>query len=50
MVNTMFRLSDELLLESYVKAVNLQLDHEFILLVENELSRRGLDCYIKISS
>lgn len=35
-------LSDELLIESYKKANELQLSYEFIQLMENEMKRRSL--------
>ncbi|WP_170007746.1 sporulation histidine kinase inhibitor Sda [Bacillus fonticola] len=38
----MRRLSDELLVESYQKAKELKLSHEFICLIESELQRRSL--------
>ena len=41
-VNSMTRLSDNLLIESYFKAVELQLDPEFITLIKLEIHRRKL--------
>jgi developmental checkpoint coupling sporulation initiation to replication initiation len=43
------RLSDELLIESYFKAVELKLSKEFILLIEKEIQRRSLSHKIKKS-
>ncbi|MBM7649961.1 developmental checkpoint coupling sporulation initiation to replication initiation [Bacillus ectoiniformans] len=43
-------ISDELLLESYSKAKKLNLNPEFILLIENELRKRALTNQVKISS
>ncbi|TXL68042.1 sporulation histidine kinase inhibitor Sda [Cerasibacillus terrae] len=45
----MKRLSDELLLESYKKAKELNLDTDFILLIKKEIYRRNLSNKIKIS-
>lgn len=39
---TMYQLSDELLIESYYKAIQLQLSPEFIRLIEMEIHRRSL--------
>lgn len=39
----MEKLSDDLLIESYVKARELQLNREFIHLIEQEIHRRALD-------
>jgi len=43
-VNTekMEKLSDQLLIESYYKALKLQLSPEFIHLIEKEMERRSL--------
>lgn len=41
-VNNMTRLSDDLLIESYFKAIELSLDHEFITLIKLEIHRRKL--------
>ena len=38
----MKRINDELLLELYIKALKLNLDKDFILILEKELERRGL--------
>ncbi|SHN10288.1 sporulation histidine kinase inhibitor Sda [Gracilibacillus kekensis] len=38
----MENLSDELLIESYKKATELQLSYEFIQLMEEEMKRRSL--------
>ena len=44
----MRKLSDELLIESYHKAVQLNLSPEFIRLIENEIHRRSLSHNIKV--
>ncbi|MCP8616937.1 sporulation histidine kinase inhibitor Sda [Salirhabdus salicampi] len=46
----MEHLSDELLLESYEKAQELNLSREFIKLIEDEINRRSLSHKIKCSS
>lgn len=46
----MRKLSDELLIESYHKAKELNLSTEFILLIEAEIHRRSLSTKMKISS
>ncbi|WP_318508301.1 sporulation histidine kinase inhibitor Sda [Bacillus sp. T3] len=46
----MKKLSDNLLMESYHKAVELKLNPDFIRLIENELKRRALYHNIKVSS
>lgn len=46
----MRELSNELLIESYFKAIDLQLSKEFIRLIETEIKRRSLGHKIKISS
>lgn len=38
----MKKLSDELLIESYYKAIELMLSKEFIYLIESEINRRSL--------
>ncbi|MBB5324788.1 developmental checkpoint coupling sporulation initiation to replication initiation [Anoxybacillus tepidamans] len=43
-------LSDDLLIESYYKAVELKLNPEFIELIEREIFRRSLGHKIKLSS
>lgn len=40
--NGLRQLQDDLLLETRKKAINLQLDKEFIRLLENEISKRNL--------
>ncbi|MFF2444497.1 sporulation histidine kinase inhibitor Sda [Priestia megaterium] len=39
---SMDKLNDQTLLASYVKAIELKLDKDFILILEEELKRRGL--------
>ncbi|AIE60822.1 sporulation histidine kinase inhibitor Sda [Bacillus methanolicus] len=46
----MHRLSDELLIESYYKALELNLSQDFIRLIEKEIKRRSLSHKIKVSS
>lgn len=46
----MFKLSDELLLESYQKAIELKLSPDFIRLMESEIHRRALSHKMKVSS
>ncbi|MBI0576425.1 sporulation histidine kinase inhibitor Sda [Neobacillus cucumis] len=46
----MRKLSDELLIESYYKARELNLSTDFIRLIETEIHRRSLFNKIKISS
>lgn len=46
----MKKLSDELLIESYYKAIELKLSKEFIQLIENEMKLRCLFNKIKMSS
>ncbi|WP_394233037.1 sporulation histidine kinase inhibitor Sda [Niallia oryzisoli] len=46
----MFKLSDELLLESYRKAIELNLSPDFIRLIEAEIHRRSLKTTIKVTS
>ncbi|BDG36866.1 sporulation histidine kinase inhibitor Sda [Parageobacillus sp. VR-IP] len=46
----MKHLSDELLIESYYKAKELNLNPEFIALIEKEIQRRSLSHKIKLSS
>lgn len=45
----MRKLSDELLIESYYKARELNLSPEFIHLIETEMERRSLFHKLKIS-
>ncbi|WP_033828349.1 sporulation histidine kinase inhibitor Sda [Bacillus andreraoultii] len=42
----MENLSDQLLIESYYKAIELKLSPEFIHLIEKEIERRSLLCKI----
>ncbi len=49
-VSGMRKLSDELLIESYHKARELNLSPEFIRLIETEIHRRSLNNKIKVSS
>lgn len=37
------KLTNELLIESYVKAIELKLDHDFVELLVHELETRNLD-------
>ncbi|HWO97935.1 MAG TPA: sporulation histidine kinase inhibitor Sda [Bacillus sp. (in: firmicutes)] len=46
----MQKLSDKLLIESYLKATELQLSPEFIQLIEQEMKRRSLKLKVKLSS
>ncbi|KIY22070.1 MULTISPECIES: sporulation histidine kinase inhibitor Sda [Mesobacillus] len=46
----MRKLSDDLLIESYFKARELNLSNEFIHLIETEIHRRSLSNRIKVSS
>ncbi|RAK22467.1 developmental checkpoint coupling sporulation initiation to replication initiation [Anoxybacillus vitaminiphilus] len=46
----MKNLSDELLIESYYKAIELKLSPDFIELIEREIFRRSLTPKIKLSS
>jgi developmental checkpoint coupling sporulation initiation to replication initiation len=46
----MRKLTDELLIESYYKAIHLNLSPDFIRLIENEIHRRSLNNNIKVSS
>jgi len=46
----MRKLSDELLIESYYKAIELKLSTDFIRLIESEIHRRSLSNKIKASS
>ena len=46
----MKNMSDELLIESYYKAITLKLDPQFISLLENEIECRALCLNIKVSS
>ena len=42
----MKKITDQLLIESYFKAIELDLDKDFILVLEEELKRRGLSLII----
>ncbi len=46
----MKNMPDELLIESYYKAIDLNLDSRFIYLLEQEIQRRSLYVKIKVSS
>ncbi|MGD6895213.1 sporulation histidine kinase inhibitor Sda [Bacillus infantis] len=46
----MRKLSDELLIESYLKARELNLSPDFIRLIETEIHRRSLTHKIRVSS
>lgn len=46
----MIKLSDELLIESYLKAIELKLNKDFIHLIEAEIHRRSLTNKIIVSS
>ncbi|ADP33164.1 sporulation histidine kinase inhibitor Sda [Bacillus atrophaeus] len=46
----MRKLSDELLIESYFKANEMNLNRDFIELIENEIKRRSLGHIISVSS
>lgn len=46
----MKNLSDELLIETYYKAIELNLSRDFIELIRLELNRRSLTDKIKLSS
>lgn len=46
----MRKLSDDLLIESYFKARELNLNYDFIRLIETEIHRRSLTNRIKVSS
>jgi developmental checkpoint coupling sporulation initiation to replication initiation len=45
----MSKLSDELLIESYYKAIDLKLSLDFISLIEAEIEKRSLTNLIKVS-
>ncbi|WP_027724646.1 sporulation histidine kinase inhibitor Sda [Tuberibacillus calidus] len=45
----MDKLSDELLIESYYKAKELQLSTDFINLIEQEIRRRSLECLLQLN-
>ncbi|WNS77626.1 MULTISPECIES: sporulation histidine kinase inhibitor Sda [unclassified Bacillus (in: firmicutes)] len=46
----MRKLSDELLIESYYKAIELKLSSDFINLIKTEIHRRSLSHKIRVSS
>lgn len=46
----MKKLADDLLIESYFKAIELKLSKDFILLIETEIKRRSLTDRIRITS
>lgn len=46
----MYKLSDELLIESYYKAIELDLSPDFIRLIEAEIHRRSLSVKMKVST
>jgi developmental checkpoint coupling sporulation initiation to replication initiation len=43
----MKKITDQLLIESYFKAIELDLDKDFILVLEEELKRRGLSLIVR---
>ncbi|MFC0558464.1 sporulation histidine kinase inhibitor Sda [Halalkalibacter alkalisediminis] len=43
----MYRLSDEILLESFEKAFELELNDDFLLLLSQEVGRRGIQDLLK---
>ncbi|MEH7472797.1 sporulation histidine kinase inhibitor Sda [Priestia megaterium] len=43
----MEKLNDQTLLASYFKAIELKLDKDFILILEEELKRRGLSLIVR---
>ncbi|HEY4601302.1 MAG TPA: sporulation histidine kinase inhibitor Sda [Cerasibacillus sp.] len=45
----MYRLSDKLLLEAYRKAIELNLEADFISLIKKEISRRNLIHKVKVT-
>ncbi|MBU8905606.1 sporulation histidine kinase inhibitor Sda [Desertibacillus haloalkaliphilus] len=46
----MKKLSDDLLIETYYKAIELQLSEDFIQLIKLEIKRRSLADKLKLSS
>lgn len=48
--NTMKSLSDDLLVETYYKAIELQLSSDFIMLIKEEIEKRSLLDKIKKTS
>ena len=49
-ISDVFKLSDELLIESYHKAINLSLSPDFIALIEAEIHRRSLSTKLKVTT
>jgi developmental checkpoint coupling sporulation initiation to replication initiation len=49
-ISDMYKLSDELLIESYHKALKLDLSQDFIRLIEAEIHRRSLSTKNKVTS
>jgi developmental checkpoint coupling sporulation initiation to replication initiation len=49
-ISDVFKLSDELLIESYHKAIKLDLSPDFIALIEAEIHRRSLSTKIKVTT
>ncbi|MEH7590871.1 sporulation histidine kinase inhibitor Sda [Priestia megaterium] len=43
----MKKITDQLLIESYFKAIELDLDKDFILVLEEELKKRGLSLIVQ---
>ncbi|PGO54310.1 sporulation histidine kinase inhibitor Sda [Priestia megaterium] len=43
----MKKITDQLLIESYFKSIELDLDKDFILVLEEELKRRGLSLIVR---
>jgi developmental checkpoint coupling sporulation initiation to replication initiation len=43
----MKKITDQLLIKSYFKAIELDLDKDFILVLEEELKRRGLSLIVR---
>jgi developmental checkpoint coupling sporulation initiation to replication initiation len=49
-ISDMYKLSNELLIECYHKAIKLDLSPEFIALIEAEIHRRSLSVKIKVTT
>jgi developmental checkpoint coupling sporulation initiation to replication initiation len=49
-ISDVYKLSDELLIESYHKAIKLDLSPDFIALIEAEIHRRSLSTKIKVTT
>ncbi len=49
-VSSMKKLSDDLLIESYYKANEMNLNRDFIELIETEMKRRSLGHMLSVSS